>query len=315
MANRSRWELTTVEGYDAWRGCGGKIELTLVPALGSKMVSLKDAGSGREWLSRTALPLGNGGYASSFAEGDGSGWDEMFPTVDACRLQGKPWDGIELPDHGEVWSLPWRCELREHRLCCAVDGHRLPYRLEKAYSFTNEGRLRIDYAARNLSADPLPFLWAAHPLFQVHAGMQIIVPDGLNRIAVSYSHRGRLGERGSLRAWPKPLPEAPEVRLDVVEAASAGTAEKFYYHGELPEGCASLYDPVSGDKLTLSFSPEQVPYLAIWANCGGYLNQYHVALEPATGFLDDAAAAWSEGRTTVIPGDATYEWHLELTLG
>ncbi|SFD84725.1 Galactose mutarotase [Paenibacillus catalpae] len=309
--NRVYWENVKAEGYDAFRGRSSRLELTLIPSLGSKVVSLKDVISGREWLSRTAIPLGNKGYASSFAESDGSGWDEMFPTVDACRLEQSPWTGIDLPDHGEVWSLPWQCELRDDRLHCVVNGRRMPYRLEKTYSFTNDGRLRIDYIAHNLAPDPLPFLWAAHPLFQAKAGMEIIVPARLERIAVSYSHNRRLGDKGTLLPWPQPL---PDIRLNIVEAESAGTAEKFYFDGGLPEGKVSLYDPVSKEKLTMTFPKEQVPYLAVWANYGGYLNQYHVALEPATGFLDDASTAWSEGEIAVIAGHGRYEWFLELEL-
>ncbi|NIK70372.1 hypothetical protein [Paenibacillus sp. BK720] len=305
------WEKVRFEGHEAWRGCSSMLELTLIPSLGSKVVSLRDAATGREWLSRTTLPLGNAGYASSFAEGDGSGWDEMFPTVDACRLRQSPWAGIDLPDHGEVWSLAWQCGLRDDRFLCEVEGRSLPYRLEKTYSFTEEGRLRIDYTAHNLGADPLPFLWAAHPLFQVEAGMEIIVPAKFERIAVSYSHNRRLGDKGTLLPWPRPL---PDVSLNIAEAATAKTAEKFYFDGTLPEGRASLYDPASEEMLTMTFPKEQVPYLAVWANYGGYSNQYHIALEPATGFLDDASAAWEEGETSVIPGYGRYEWHLELEL-
>lgn len=311
--NKVYWEKVTVEGYEAWRGGSPGLALTVIPALGSKVVSLKDTVTGREWLSRTSIPLGNAGYASSFADGDGSGWDEMFPTIDACILRNEPWTGTELPDHGEVWALPWQCSLLEdNRLHCTVEGRRLPYRLEKWYSFTKDGKLRIDYTAHNLSPDPLPFLWAAHPLFQVEAGMEIIVPEGLNRITVSYSHNDRLGSHREVRTWPEPLPERPNIHLDVVEAASAGTAEKFYFNGILEEGRTSLYDPAAGEMLTMTFPQEQVPYLAIWANYGGYGGQYHVALEPATGFLDNASAAWERGQTSVIAGHGQYNWYLEL---
>lgn len=308
------WERKNIEGYEGWIGRSPFVELALSPKLGSKVVSLINPKNGREWLSRTNLPLGNQGYASSFADGDGSGWDEMFPTVNACRYPVFPWDGTELPDHGEVWSLPWKSELRGNKLHCVVDGIRLPYRLEKTYSFTEAGRLRIDYLLRNRIPYPMPFLWAAHPLFQIHAGMEIIVPSGLERIAVSYSHNDRLGPRGTTRDWPRPLPEEPGIRLDVTEAAEAKTAEKFYFLGELPEGQASLYDPGTGERLTMYFPKEKVPYLSIWANYSGYLGQYHAAIEPATGFLDDLAYAKEHGMITEVTGLGSYEWYLEIEL-
>ena len=45
----------------------------------------------------------------------------------------------------------------------------------------------------------------------------------------------------------------------------------------------------------MMFPKEQVPYLAIWANYGGYQGQYHLALEPATGLLDNLVFYASSG--------------------
>ncbi len=308
------WTKTEVEGYPAWTGSNGTIALTVIPALGSKVISLLHVPTGREWLSHTGLPLGNKGYASSFASGDGTGWDEMFPTVDSCVFPDVPWKGVELPDHGEVWSLPWQAVHSDGKLLCTVQGVRLPFELDKTYSFTRSGRLRIDYTACNVSSHPLPFLWAAHPLFRIHEGMEIAVPAGLDQIAVSYSHQDRLGKRGTVRKWPAPLDEHMNIRLDVAQAKSAAVAEKFYFVGDLPEGWAALRDPASKEQLTMHFPKEQVPYLAIWANYGGYSGHYHVALEPATGFLDHLGDAIGRSMAAVMPAKGHYQWYLELDL-
>ncbi|WP_018759757.1 DUF4432 family protein [Paenibacillus terrigena] len=311
----TRWERCEKQsGHDIWIGRNAWMEIKVVPALGSKMISLKHLRTGREWLSEAAGPLGNKGYATSFADSDGSGWDEMFPTINACAYPDHPWQGTEMADHGEVWSIPWQVEIADERLSCHVHGVRLPYRLSKTYSFTEEQRLRIDYTVYNPSPFPLSFLWAAHPLFAVHEGMEIIVPSELNEIVVSYSQHERLGRMGDVRSWPIPFEDHPEIRLHQVEAMTAGTAEKYYFRGELPEGRAGLHDPSTGESLMMYFPVEQVPYFAVWANYGGYQGGYNVALEPATGFLDDLSYAMKQGMVATIEAGGRYHWFLEVEL-
>ncbi|WP_438347687.1 hypothetical protein ACP8HI_18705 [Paenibacillus sp. FA6] len=308
------WEQHQMDDQEVWTGTNSMIQLTIAPQLGSKVISLKNLKTGREWLSRTDQPLGNKGYASSFADNDGSGWDEMFPTINACHYPTFPWQGVELPDHGEVWSIPWHVIVHEGQLSSDVYGVRMPYHLKKSYSFTKEQRLRIDYSVQNLSSFPFSFLWAAHPLFQVEEGMEIIVPRELDTIVVSYSQDGRLGQMGDIQKWPIPFADQGQTRLNLVEAAAARTAEKYYFQGELPEGKASLYDPVTEEQLTIIFPKEKVPYLSIWANAGGYQGQYHVAIEPATGFLDDLSYAMEHKAVAVVEAQGTYDWFIEIEL-
>lgn len=310
----SGWMMQEIDGYTAWVGTTELMEMIVVPSLGSKVISLKHRKTNREWLSRTELPLGNRGYGTSFSDSDGSGWDEMFPTINPCQYQEYPWQGVELPDHGEVWSIPWQAALDNQQLHCEVHGIRMPYQLRKTYSFPASDRLRIDYSVRNPSPFPLSFLWAAHPLFQVVEGMEIQVPAGLNQIIVSYSRNDRLGQTGDRHPWPRPFGDASPTQLNRVEPDTSRTAEKYYFEDVLPEGKASLYDPRTGERMTMHFPKEQVPYLSIWANYGGYLDQYHVAIEPATAFLDDVSYAMEQGKAVKVEAGGTYEWFLELEL-
>ncbi|MEK8128893.1 hypothetical protein WMW72_13395 [Paenibacillus filicis] len=309
------WNLHKVDGYAAWTGRTPAMQVTLLPELGAKMISLQNRLSGREWLSRARAdrPLGNSGYGSSFASSDGSGWDEMFPTINACRYPEHPWMETALPDHGEVWSIPWQAEASLGQLHCSVQGVRLPYRLDKTYSFSAEDRLRIDYTVTNQSPFPLSFLWAAHPLFHIEEGMEVRVPEGLDEIAVSFSEGGRLGTRGTRLSWPQPDRHDPDLRLNRTGGGQERTAEKFYFTGTLPEGKASLYDPRKREGITLSFPVEKVPYLSVWANYGGYLGQYHLALEPATGFLDDLADAMDQRASATVGAGETYTWYVEVS--
>ena len=99
------------------------------------------------------------------ADGECAGMDDMFPTIDRCFYDLYPWRGTPIPDHGEVWSLPWDASIEAETLHLAVYCVRFPYRLEKWISFAGADVLHIAYRLTNLSGFEFHFLWAAHPMF------------------------------------------------------------------------------------------------------------------------------------------------------
>lgn len=310
-----QWTKTIRDGYNAWIGETEFISFCVIPSLGSKGVSLLDRRTNREWLWQSGKPLGNQGYGSSFGEGDESGWDEMFPGINACQYPTGPWEGTVIPDHGEVWSLSWSDKITSEGLRCTVDGVEFPYTLEKQYSFTYPEILRIDYKLRNRSDASFPFLWAAHPLFNVREGMRLHVPQDLDQIMISYSEHQRLGVFEDRQAWPQVETSNGTIDLSFIESKQSNFAEKYYFVGKLTEGFAALSDPETGEMLTIKFPPDKVPYLAIWANYGGYGGYHHFAIEPATGILDDLSYAIRADKVMSVDAYGTYEWFLELQFG
>lgn len=307
------WMKEEQEGYAAWTGLTDTLSVTVIPALGAKAVSLRNRKTGREWLWRSGKPLGHQGYGSPFGDGDESGWDEMFPGINVCQYPEEPWKNCTVPDHGEVWSLPWSSTCTGGILHCAVNGRKFPYTLEKALSFPAENILRIDYVLSNRSAaSPFRFMWAAHPLFQAREGMRLAVPGELGEIEVSYSAENRLGGFGDIQPWPVVPTAGGAVDLSVMEAPEGRFAEKYYFTGRLKTGWAKLSDPATGEEAEFRFPAEQVPYLAVWANYGGYSGHYHVAMEPATGRMDDLAHAVSRKEAAEAAPGGLYRWHLEL---
>ncbi len=91
-------------GFAELRGGGSRV--MIVPSLGGKIAQMELGG--RQWLwtsdvVRYALPDENESYAET---ADTGGYDECFPTVMSCKVPTwvKGFGGIELPDHGELWS-------------------------------------------------------------------------------------------------------------------------------------------------------------------------------------------------------------------
>jgi galactose mutarotase-like enzyme len=311
------WNQAQVAGYEAWIGESMGVSLTVVPALGSKATSLRNRKTGREWLyqpEQRGRKYGNKGYGSIYKFSDRSGWDEMFPTINACNYPEFPWEDVEIPDHGEVWSITWEAQVNNGGLVCRTNGVRLPYSLRKTYRFLSASILRIEYEATNESAEPLSFLWAAHPLLQLRDGMKLLVPPGMDQIVVSYSHNDRLGKPGDICEWPVVHRDGGSITLNIAEPDKGLHAEKYYFRHPATEGWAALLDPGTGEKLTFRYPVDRVPYLAVWANYGGNGGDYNLAIEPATGFLDNLHDAAIHRLTSVIPPHGTYDWFLEVEL-
>ncbi len=249
----------------------------------------------------------------SWEDGDCGGWDEMFPTITPSACPDKPWEHLMFPDHGEVWSRPWRYTYEGDRLCMEVDGIELPYTLKKRLTLTGN-RLHMEYELVNRAAASFSYLWAAHPLLKVEPGMKLHTIPAEGNIQLTYSHRERLGERHAISAYPLARTRDEGITdLSILEDASCGHAEKYYFTDPLQDGYAAITDPVSGAGIVFRFDPEEIPYLAIWAHYGAF-GHYTVAPEPATGYLDSVQEAYNRGKVKQVSGGQTATWQLEVCL-
>jgi hypothetical protein len=291
------------------------VRAVLLPAHGGKTISLVHKGLGVETLWQNTAPRFTGSnYGDPYQRGEFAGFDEMFPTISRCYYEAAPWAGVEAPDHGEVWCLPWSESIQGNTVALSVNGVRFPYRLQKTVSLEGE-RLVAHYAASNLSRFPLEFIWAAHPLFSATEGMHFIVPDDMHQVlnAVPGTVLGGYGERYEFPVARRG--DGSTVRLDRVPARNSTGFQKYWFARKVTEGWCIMYHPRTGLGIGLTYPPDKVPWLGMWLNEGGYEGQYNIAPEPATAAMDriDSARAWGMG-STLAPG-GVHEWDLVITLG
>ncbi|MCX6019964.1 MAG: hypothetical protein NTZ50_15945 [Chloroflexi bacterium] len=254
-------------------------------------------------------------YDGVYVDGECSGLDDMFPTIDACHCEQFPWQGTRLPDHGEVWSLPWETTIDGERLHMSVHGVRLPYRLEKTISFTDAHTLHIEYALENFSQFGFDCLWAAHPMFVLDEDCEIDLPQSVQKIVNVFSSDGSLGKYGDEFDWPLATQPNGELRdLHRVAPPSAARTAKFYVKGRMPEGWCALTYPSRKLRLRMNFNADVVPYLGILPNENGFQNLYNMFLEPATSSFDRPDVARLRGEGTHLSGGETRTWHLDITL-
>ena len=191
----------------------------------------------------------------NFVQAGAWGWDEMVPTIDQGWYPGPgAWAGIELPDHGEAWRLPWSL-LTETASSATMEcsGVVLPWRLERRIELIARA-VRVEYTYRNSGQHPMYAYWCSHILFRYEAGMLVNGVDGFEHPHAGTSSKLHLprGSTSNARlAWP------------------------------------------NGSAIEIAWDSAITPWVGVWA-CNGDLGGYHqIAIEPATGGNDhpDPAAA------------------------
>jgi hypothetical protein len=265
------------------------LSLTLIPELGAKVVSLVDRARGREWVAQPIRPYRSAAAGDAFADFDGGGWDECFPNVGAGPHPGS---GVELQDHGEVWSAPWALELADGTVATTVRGTQLPFVLERRLALRG-ALVEARYSLENSGPEPLRCLWSMHPLLATEPETQIVLPD----VATVY----RDGDDAPL-AWPTPPP-------------AEGSGLKLFA-GPLARGRAALLDETTAATwLALAFDTD---YLGIWINAGVWPPDqplHHAALEPASGRADRLDAALRLGETWLLTPGERLGWAVTLEVG
>lgn len=296
------------------------VRVTVIPTWGGKLAEILDLQRGREWLfDNPAFSYGRCGarmpaYGADYVGGfDVGGFDECFPTVSQCAYPVEPWQGLSLPDHGEVWSIPWETDVSDDTLHLTTHGIRLPYRLEKAIRLTGGGGLRLEYRAVNLTPFPMPFVWSSHPLFQVRAGMRLELPVATMRVFSAPSFPAAPGES-------IPWPRFKDSDLGRVPEPSIRMAVKLFSL-PLTEGWAALSDPADGAAFRFEFDPQLITHLGLWVNYGGWSGApgaepyFNVGVEPCIGAPDSLEIAVREwGEYGVLSPRGSLAWWLQMTL-
>jgi hypothetical protein len=293
------------------------IKLVVIPALGGKISSI--CWRGLEFLARnTRKPFRHAVYAASYAQFDASGFDECFPTIGPCNYPKYPWQGFHLPDHGEVWSLPWHVTSDADSLTLETGGVRLPYKFQKRISIEDPGSITLQYTLTNHSPFEFHYLWSAHPLFAPNPGMRLCLPPEV-RVLVDWSKHGRLGEIWTCHNWPHTQDcQGNLVDLSLIHSPEVGWVDKLYTT-PLTEGWCAIYDPANGSYAAFVFSPEQIPFVGLSINQGGWpLDEpgyYNIGLEPCNGFPDRLDLAMEQGEAASIRAYQSTQWSLRLLLG
>lgn len=281
------------------------LKAVILPAHGGKVASLWYRPARFELLFQN--PKGQFRPArcgDDFSEYEACGFDEAFPTVDACTVQvgGRR---VAYPDHGELWSAAFSAQREYEAVRLAFDSPLLGYHYEKRFSLDGPA-LACDYRIHNPTGTAIPALWVCHALVRADPSMKIILPEEVVQAQNAFDSDW-LGAAGRIVPYPQAQGPRGPVRLDRMPEDGQ---LKFYAHGRVEAGWCGYEYPTQGVRVLLRSNPQALPYLGFWATAGGYRGDVNCALEPANGYYDSIPNAMSLHACPVLePG---VEWAFQL---
>jgi galactose mutarotase-like enzyme len=280
-------EIRLEQGFEVYVLRNTRLEIAVVPELGAKIISLKNLRTGREWMwhPEGGLKLFRNRVGDDFSRSPLVGADECLPTVAPCTVKER-----RLPDHGEVWSAAWRVNLeawKEGVLQTSLELPISPFQFERTLELRNE-QVRLDYRLENRGLAAERFLWALHPLLKIQAG---------DRLRIPATTRTLLNGEG----W-----------IDAVDSVIPDGGSSKVFAGPLREGVVGVFNPKSGERLSLEWDPNENDTLGLWLTRGGWHGHHHLAIEPTNGAPDPLSDAAKQNRCGAVPASGSKTWRITL---
>lgn len=283
-------------------------ELTVIPQLGAKIVSLRNRRTGHEWMWRRGpmLRLFRNKPDAPFETGPLIGADECLPTVSPCF-----WQDRHIPDHGELWTTPWHLDeslLAQNILHTCARCPVSPFTLQRQISL-HQAEFVFDYKLTNHSSQPERFLWAFHPLLPVTADTALDLQPAPARVQLTAVAGIPSVTIGSSYPWPSPIKEIRVDRLDL--GPQPAYIKLFANLSQQPHACASVRQ--GSERLCLHFNTAQIPFVGIWITRAAWNGYTHLSIEPTNAGCDSLDGVPETERTVVAP-HGSIEWCFRIRL-
>jgi hypothetical protein len=241
----------------------------IMPAAGGRILSIFHKALNKEFLwhreDTSPDPCQPGDdYDANFW----GGMDELLPNDIPETV-----DGIDYPDHGELWTLPLSHEILSDgiRLYGTLPKSGLYYR-KTVYLAVDRPEIKIDYAVQNRADDTRHFLWKLHPALNIQAGDRL----------VTQAQHGQVVDLAYSRFTQEKPFEWPHLEgQDVSIVPERDNTMDFFYLFDNPQGEMAL-ESTDGSLFKIAYDPKIFPYQWYFASFGGFLGHYTAILEPCS---------------------------------
>jgi galactose mutarotase-like enzyme len=274
--------------------------LSVLPEVGAKILTLYDKAGKRQilWENPRIRPQIYP-IDANFDNYWCGGWDDAYPTADACNHAGEP-----FPNLGELRSLEWQVEEQSsHKTTLTAFGPISPIQATKSIWLAGQV-LHMSFAVENLGPKLLDFMWGTHPAFAIEAGTRLIIPAAIGIVAQSSDES--LGTPGDDYNWP----HVNGTDMSVVPDFSAGI-NCGHYATDLEDGWFAVES--RGKGVLYEFPLEKCPCLWMWLVYGGWRGYYHAVIEPWTGYPVNLEQAFQEGRHSELAPGETFDVTVRCT--
>jgi galactose mutarotase-like enzyme len=282
------------------------LRMEVRPQLGGKVSSLIDKADRFELLFNYPAELPTTSkYDLPYASGWYAGWDECFPAIAKGPYVGHPYDGIMVPDHGELWSLPTTAVPTKDGITSVWNGLRFGYRLTRKL-FLDGPTLHAEYTLINLGPFPLRFVWALHALMDMSRPVQIELPPRPFKISPD--------EQENEQAYRWPMANG----LDLSRLTDLPPERSWKTFCSDPiSGSLRLIYPDRSRSLRMAYESDSGldAYWGIWINTGQWMHHRHFAIEPTTGRYDALDASIRDNSAGKVAGGGRCEWRVSWTVG
>ena len=284
--------------FEVWPHIGGKISDVVDKADHFKLL----------FGYPSEIPVEGSQYDRAYANSWYGGWDECLPAVAPGRYAGFPYDGIAIPDHGELWGLPTTAVPTKNGITTVWHGLRFGYRMTRKL-YLDGPSIIAEYTLGNLAPFDFRFVWAQHALFAMNAPVEIDLP-GATQMRYSHDHAGKKADQpfdwpnlqgGEDFSHPEKLPPARGWKLFSMQRIARPAVIRY---------------PRRGRRLSIEYGSEDgLPaYWGLWINSGGWAGHKHLALSPTTGRFDQLdRSVWDDSAGKVGPM-ARCNWAVKWTV-
>jgi hypothetical protein len=275
----------------------------VAPEVGGRIVSIVDKKTGYEFLWRNQqLRLELKSSGSEYDPNFYGGIDELLPND-----LPEPINGVDCPDHGELWTMPLSSEFVDDHLVLRGSLPRFGLRYERRMHLRSDGPwLDFSYRVENVSRQPRHFLWKLHAALAVREGDLIDCPA--RRAQVVDPAWSRFKTTVPFQ-WPN-----TEGRSANIVPAQDGTMD-FFYLFELASGEMFWRRPDARLKFGYRFDTQVFPYAWLFASYGGFLGHYTIILEPCTSMPMSVNQAAAKGQCSRLDPGQVLETTVKLYAG
>jgi hypothetical protein len=287
------------------------IAIEVWPQFGGKVSSVVDKADNFDLLFSypTEFPSGPQ-YDSAYNKTWYAGWDECFPAILPCKYVRHPYEGISIPDHGELWGLPTTAVPTKGGITTVWHGLRFGYRLTRKL-YLEGASVIAEYTLVNLAPFDFHFVWAQHAILAMGSSARIGFSADTSK-AFRFSHAGGAVPVDQPFEWPM-----LEGGLDLSKPAGMpeGTTWKVFSQNAINTPLTVSY-PDRKRSLSIEYESESglAAYWGIWINTGGWGGHQHFAIEPTTGRFDQIDRSMRDGSAGMVGPQGRIDWTTRWTL-